>query len=109
METELGKIKTVHVGIGGYQDAQLGYSFTLGGKGWGVQTIFKGHWAFKRTEHAKWSEEDRVKALGETYLELGQLLKDAGVNDVSELIGKPVEVTFDGTVLDSWRILTEVL
>jgi hypothetical protein len=36
-------------------------------------------------------------------------LKDAKVNSVDELKGKPVEVTFDGNMLKEWRILTEVL
>jgi hypothetical protein len=37
------------------------------------------------------------------------LLKEAKVNSVDMLKGKPVEVTFDGNTLKSWRILTEVL
>jgi hypothetical protein len=40
---------------------------------------------------------------------VSSLLKDAKVNSVDQLKGKPVEVTFDGNMLKSWRILTEVL
>jgi hypothetical protein len=40
---------------------------------------------------------------------VSKLLKDAKVNSVDELKGKPVEVTFDGNMLKEWRILTEVL
>jgi hypothetical protein len=36
MRKELGKIKSVDFGIGGYQDCMLGLHVTLGGDGWGV-------------------------------------------------------------------------
>jgi hypothetical protein len=38
-----------------------------------------------------------------------KLLKQAKVDSVERLKGKPVEVTFDGNRLEEWRILTEVL
>ena len=37
------------------------------------------------------------------------LLNEAKVDDIKNLKGVPVEATFDGTLLKSWRILTEVL
>lgn len=37
------------------------------------------------------------------------LLKDAKVSSVDRLVGKPIEATFDGQVLESWRILTEAI
>jgi hypothetical protein len=40
---------------------------------------------------------------------LSKLLKEAKVDSVEKLKGKPVEVTFDGNRLQEWRILTEVL
>jgi hypothetical protein len=40
---------------------------------------------------------------------LSKLLKEAKVDSVDQLKGKPVEVTFDGNLLSEWRILTEVL
>jgi hypothetical protein len=40
---------------------------------------------------------------------ISSLLKDAKVDSVDKLKGKPVEVTLDGNQLKSWRILTEVL
>ena len=36
MEKRLGKIESVHFGLGGYQGAMLGLHVTLGTDGWGV-------------------------------------------------------------------------
>ena len=109
MKTELGKIQEVTIGYGGYQDAQLGIGFTLGGKGWGIGTGCYRAWGTKRSADAKWTEQERIIALGETFMKIKKWLDDAGVKDVYELKGKPVECTFDGLELKSWRILTEVL
>lgn len=112
LRKELGKIQKVHFGIGGYQDAMIGYNFTLGqgdGSGWGVCTQWKGHWCSEPTDHSKWTDADRIKALGEAMKELGLLLQDAKKTDVYQLVGVPIEATFDGMVLQSWRILKEVL
>ena len=42
-------------------------------------------------------------------MRLNALLQDAKVTHVGELVGVPVEVTFDGMTLQSWRVLKEVL
>lgn len=106
--TELGRITKISFGFGGYQDVQLGLSITLGGKSWGVGD-FKGAWGTDRSEHAKWSEEDRLRQLGEACMFLRDLLQKANKRTVDELVGVPVEVTFRGNTLDSWRVLDEVL
>ena len=111
MEKRLGKIEEVHFGLGGYQGAMLGLHVTLGDGGWGVGDS-KANWdseQIKWTEHTKWSEEDRDGWYSEIMRYVSTLLKDAKVNSVDMLKGKPVEVTFDGNTLKSWRILTEVL
>ena len=111
MEKRLGKIESVRFGLGGYQDACLGLSVTLGTKGW-VVGDFKGSWdaeSIKRTESTKWTEEERSKGYDETMRYLSKLLKDAKVDSVDKLKGVPVEVTFDGNTLKEWRILTEVI
>jgi len=111
MEKKLGKIESVRFGHGGYQDACIGLSVTLGNGSWGVGD-FKGAWdpeMIKRTEHTKWTEEDRTNNIGETVRFLSKLLKDAKVDSVDKLKGIPVEVTFDGNLLKEWRVLTEVL
>ncbi len=111
MEKRLGKITSVRFGLGGYQDAMLGLSIGLGDGSWGVSD-FKGQWdaeSIKRSEYTKWTEEDRDRGYSDTMRYLSKLLKEASVNNVADLKGIPVEVTFDGNLLKEWRILTEVL
>ena len=105
---ELGKITHATFGLGGYQDAQIGLSLTFGGSGWGCST-FRGDWAIDRSEHAKWTENDRIRQLGETVMWLRDILRKAKVDCVGNLVGIPVECTFDGNVLKEWRVLEEVL
>lgn len=108
---EIGKIKSIHFGHGGYQDAMIGVSFTLGSdKGsWGV-CDFWGSWAIERSDYCKWTEEDRVKQLGEMVMRINGLLADAKVETLNLLQGVAVECTFkDYNTLASWRILTEVI
>ena len=111
MEKKLGKIESVKFGHGGYQDAMLGLSVTLSASGWGVND-FKGNWdaeLIKCTENTKWTEEDRDKGYSDTMRFVSKLLKEAKVDSVDKLKGKPIEATFDGNTLKEWRILTEVL
>lgn len=106
--TELGKITHASFGFGGYQDAMLGLSISLGGKAWGCSD-FKGAWGIDRSEHAKWSEEDRLRDLGKACMFLKGLLASAHKQCVSDLVGLPIEATFNGTKLESWRLLDEVM
>lgn len=107
-EVKIGKIAKVSFGFGGYQDACIGVSFTLSGPSWGVGD-FWGDWAIERSEYCKWTQEDRIRKLGETVMRLNALLKDAKVESVDALKNIPVEATFEDRTLKSWRILTEVL
>lgn len=104
---ELGKIQSICFGYGGYQGAMLGVSVTLGGAGWGVSD-HRGTWA-ERSEFAKWTVEDQMKIWADVCVWVRDLLKDAKVQSLDQLKGIPVEVTFEGNVLKSWRILKEVL
>lgn len=105
---ELGKIQNITFGWGGYQEAEFGLSVTMGGEAWGVGS-FRGTWGIARSDHAQWTEEDRVRQLGETALYVRDLLKAAKKQHVAELKGVPVECTFEGNSLKEWRILSEVL
>ena len=107
MEKRLGKIRSVRLGAGGYDDAMFGFSFELGGDGWGVGD-FWGTWSF-RSEGAKWSIDDQNKAFLDSLLKVKALLKDANKIELTQLSGVPIEVIFDGNRLSSWRILTEVV
>lgn len=111
MDKRLGKLSDVKFGIGGYQDAMLGFSATLGDNSWGVSTT-KSAWdanLIKHSEHCKWTEEDRSKQYADIMRYLSDLLHAAKVSSVSQLNGIPIEATFEGNTLKDWRILTEVL
>lgn len=111
MEKRLGKIEEVCFGLGGYQGAMLGLHVTLGDGSWGVSNS-KASWdseKIKWGEYTQWSEEDRNQWYSDIMRYVSTLLKEAKVDSVDKLKGKPVEVTFDGNTLKEWRILTEVL
>jgi len=108
-EKFLGKIDSFRVGFGGYQDAQFGYWFTLrfdkcSGVGGG-----KGPWATEVSAHTKWTEADRSAQFDEVMRDLWKFLEQAKKREVHELVGIPVEVTMEGNMLKSWRVLEEVL
>lgn len=109
--TELGKIESAYFGIGGYQDAQIGLHVSLQGSGWGVSDSSCA-WDSETvpwSEGCKWSERERDDRYTRIVRYISTLLKEAKVDSVDKLKGVPVEVTFEGMALKSWRILTEVL
>lgn len=59
----------------------------------------------------EWKREDlnREETITESIEKVNQILKDAKVNYVSELLNKPVEVTIENNTFKDFRILTEVL
>ena len=108
-EKRLGKITAAEFGFGGYDDAMIGLSISLGGSGWGTGD-FKGMWAHKEVpSRAQWTEESRKTKLGEAVLFLRDLLSAAKVRHVGELVGIPIEAIFIDAKLVSWRVLEEVL
>ena len=108
VEKRLGWITSAKFGRGGYQDAEIGLSLAFGGDGWGVHTFF-GAWFDGPTEFAKWTVEDQRGGFADAVELVRDTLRDAKRDHVSNLVGVPVELTFDGTVLLSWRVLTEVI
>lgn len=109
-EKRIGKIQDVRFGHGGYQDAMIGISFTLGSdkESWNCGD-FWGEWATKRSKECKWTEQDRIDHLGATVMRINKLLDDAKVSNIQQLVGKPIEITFEGQVRKEWRILTEAV
>lgn len=107
---ELGKIAKATFGMGGYRDAMFGLSVMLEGQSWGAGD-FKGFWSqsIEHNQNCKWTEDDRSKAYSDTCRFLDELLRKAKRKYVAELVGVPVEATFDGMRLVSWRVLEEVL
>ena len=104
----LGKITSVRFGSGGYKDAQFGiwFGFSCGcvcvGDGRGV-------WQKDADEYSKWTNEDKDKEMVSIMRYIQDLLGQAQVSEVHELIGQPVEIKWNGSALESWRILTEVI
>lgn len=108
MRTELGKIQKATFGFGGYQDAQFGVGFTLGGNAWGVSD-FRGGWGMEPSDHAKWTAAENNGVIADACTWLRDILNAAGKTDISQLPGTPIEATFEGMKLSSWRVLKEVL
>ena len=107
MTVELGKIRSIEFGRGGYDDAMTGLTISLGGEGWATSD-FRGTWSH-RPEYAEWTEETQIRLWGEAVKFLDELLVKAKVKTLSRLNGIPVEVTFEDQKLVKWRILEEVL
>lgn len=61
------------------------------------------------SDGCKWTTEERQYGITRIADETHRILKDAKVNYVSQLIGKPVEVTIECNTFKDFRILTEVL
>lgn len=112
MEKKIGKISNIRLGYGGYQDAQFGLTVELysSKECWGV-TDFKGFWSIgtKCDKNCRWTENDREKSFAGVMILVNKLLEETNKESLDQLKGIPVEVTFDGITLKSWRILTEAL
>ena len=68
-----------------------------------------GKYTVNISEGCKWEKTERETAVTATVVKVDDILSDAKVNYVSELKGKPVEVTFENNTFKDFRILTEVL
>jgi len=111
LDVRLGKIEKVNFGIDGYQGSCLGLFVTISCGSICVMNN-KSMWDYnlvEYTEDCKWTEDDRDKEAIDIMKYISNLLQDAKVLTVDELKGIPIEATFDGMILKSWRILTEVL
>ena len=109
MRTELGKITTAYIGMGGYQEVQFGVWYVFGGAGWGVSSG-DGVWSHDPIDGTKWTKDVREQRLGQLMMEVCAVLRKAKKTRVDYLVGLPVEVTFEeNNRLSSWRLLTEVL
>lgn len=108
-EKMVGVIESVSFGKGGYQDCMLGLSLTFKSQGYGVSAFVNGGCTLERSPSAKWTELDRSNQQADLCKKIIKLLEDAKVDDITELKGKPVELTTDGMTLKDWRILTEAI
>ena len=75
----------------------------------GTGIMCGGKYTVNISKQCRWEKAERETAVTVTVDHLYELLKAAKVNYVSELIGKPVEVTIEKNWFKDFRILTEVL
>ena len=100
LEKRLGKIDFAEFGT------MRDYSFQLGLQ---LGVMDAGKYTVNMSPDCHWEMETRNSNLAESLDHVTRILKDAKVNYVSELLGKPVEVTLEDGVFKDFRILTEVL
>ncbi len=105
IQTKLGKIRSVYFGYGGYDDAMFGITFQLGNDGWGVFD-FRGAWERDIDTLDKNTAEKHVMNIYNVWYGILNIMHDAKVKSINDLIDIPVEVTFnDQDQLTSWRVL----
>lgn len=68
-----------------------------------------GKYTVNISSKCKCTPEERASSITELFEKVAEILKDAKVDCVSNLIGKPVEVTIEKNTFKDFRILTEVL
>lgn len=98
---EFGTLKDYPFLIG----LQLGFSMSGGGYG----VCDGGKFTVNISKECKWEGQSREAAITASLERVNETLKAAKVNYVSELVGKPVEVTLVNDMFKDFRILTEVL
>ena len=111
MKKTLGKISHASFGLGGYQGAMIGIHIELSIDEGGV-SCGKHQWDKNRIEcskHAHWTELDRDRGYSDIVRYISDLLNDAKVNTIKDLVGIPVEATLSDGSLKEFRILTEVI
>lgn len=116
IEKKIGKIRSICLGMGGYQGVQFGLQIELGGgrnSSWSVtwtkMVWSKRHIKDPKKEWYKWTHEDRRTTYADIVEFLDDTMEKAEVDDFHKLVGTPVEVTFDGNSLKEWRVLEEAV
>lgn len=107
-ERVLGKIDFADYGL--YPERPFLFGLQLGFKMQGCGIFDGGKYTVNISDKCQWREDiDRLKAITMSVDKINNILKDAGVNYVSELVGIPVEITIENNTFKDFRILTEVL
>ena len=104
----LGKINFAEYGT--VRDYPFLIGLQLGFKlGDGAGVMDGGSNTINISKECRWEESERKEAITVSVEKVYQILKDAKVNYVSQLVNKPVEVTIEKNCFKDFRILTEVL
>ena len=107
IEKRLGKIDFVEFGSMKDYPFQLGLQLGFSMTGSGVMD--GGKYTVNMSPDCHWEIGTRHTNLAESLDRVAKILNDAKVNYISELLGKPVEVTLEDGIFKEFRILTEVL
>ena len=106
-EKFLGKITQAEYGKYPGHEYLMGIKLELSFDGYGVGC--GGKYMVNMNPKCKWSKEERTDTIVNSVEHIKQILDDAKVHYISELVGKPVEIEIKDSVLKGFRILTEVL
>ena len=74
----------------------------------GCSIMDGGQYTINISKECRWEDDERSAAIVKNMEYINQILHDAKVNYISELIGKPVEVDIESNTFKDFRILTEV-
>lgn len=108
-ERYLGKITEANYGLGSDRDFTFGLQLSFSFDGKGADDPYHLINMEDPGPYHNFNLEEQNRVIVKESRFLYRLLKDAKCRYVSELVNKPVEVTVDGHLLKSFRILTEVL
>ena len=103
----LGKITFAEFGT--IRDYPFLIGLQLGFEMSGCGVMDGGKYTVNISKECKWTPKRRAVTVTEKIEMIDDILRDAKVNYVSQLVNKPVEVTLIGDRFESFRILTEVL
>lgn len=106
-EKHLGKIDFAEFGM--VRDYPFHVGLQLGFSMNGSGVMDGGKYTVNLSPACKWENENREEAVTRSIEAVERILKAAKVSYVSQLVGKPVEVTIEDNCFRDFRILTEVL
>lgn len=109
MEKILGKIEKAEFGNPLYDYPFLFGLYLTFSLGNGMYVSDGGCNLINLSAKCKWTSEERKNAIEKMVDQIRDILIDAKVTDVKDLVGKPVEVELDANMFKSFRILKEVL
>lgn len=107
IKRELGKIDFAEYGT--IKDHPFLMGLQLGFSMGGCGVMDGGKYTVNISKECRWEKSERLDAITSSVEKVYRILNDAKVNHVSQLVGKPVEVTIEGNTFKDFRILTEVL
>lgn len=106
-EKYLGKIDFAEYGLMEERPFLIGLQLGFSIDGCGIMD--GGKYTVNIDPECEWINENREETITRNIENIKQILKNAKVSYVSELIDKPVEVTLINCRFRDFRILTEVL